>query len=199
MTRLKEFFALEDSVMLFASQEQAQLCLEFIADAAVFGADKNELTHSADTSVHDRIKLLQITALKVTSNLSLFILRFHATLAGYAKSFWQHTGTGISSRMAEFVLRQKFESESSHLALSHVHFNDFEVESLGEEACAIIKRRLASAYSSAPTTHHHSPQLTPGVDDIFLFSSGMNAIFHAHRLLLGVRGRFKSVQFGYML
>ncbi|KAM7183229.1 cystathionine gamma-synthase [Rhypophila sp. PSN 637] len=73
-------------------------------------------------------------------------------------------------------------------------------------AKSAIKRRIAGALRSnhelgaSPLPNMESN--TRGIvnlneDDIYLFPCGMNAIFNAHRALLGSRGDMKSINFGF--
>ncbi len=75
-----------------------------------------------------------------------------------------------------------------------------------EPARSAIRRRIAGALSSdhelgkSPLPEMESN--TRGVlnlreDDVYLFPCGMNAIFNAHRALLGARGNMKSINFGF--
>ncbi|KAK4194445.1 putative cystathionine gamma-synthase [Triangularia verruculosa] len=77
-----------------------------------------------------------------------------------------------------------------------------------EPAKSAIKRRIAGALTSdreltaSPVPEKEMESNTRGIvnlreDDIYLFPAGMNAIFNAHRALLGARGSLKSVNFGF--
>ncbi|KAK0714287.1 pyridoxal phosphate-dependent transferase [Apiosordaria backusii] len=77
-----------------------------------------------------------------------------------------------------------------------------------EPAKSAIKRRIAGALTSdreltaSPVPESEMESNTRGIvnlreEDIYLFPAGMNAIFNAHRALLGARGSLKSVNFGF--
>lgn len=77
-----------------------------------------------------------------------------------------------------------------------------------EPAKSAIKRRIAGALRSnhelttAPPPEGEMAANTRGVvnlreEDIYLFPSGMSAIFNSHRALLGARGNMKSINFGF--
>jgi cystathionine gamma-synthase len=78
-----------------------------------------------------------------------------------------------------------------------------------EPAISAIKRRIAGALRSdrelsmTPLPEREMESNTRGIanlreDDVYLFSCGMNAIFNAHRALLGARGgHLKSINFGF--
>ncbi|KAI6356660.1 Cystathionine gamma-synthase [Pyricularia oryzae] len=80
--------------------------------------------------------------------------------------------------------------------------------SLLPRARSAIKRRIAGALSADHdiSSSHTFPAMesnTRGVnnlveDDVLIYPCGMNAIFHAHRLLMSARGRdLKSINFGF--
>jgi cystathionine gamma-synthase len=85
--------------------------------------------------------------------------------AEVAKSYWQHCGEGISSRLAEACLNNRPAVESSQVKQN-------------------LRERVAQ-FSGA------------GVEDVFLYPNGMNAIFTLHRVLLSLFPDRKSVQFGF--
>ncbi|KAK3941153.1 cystathionine gamma-synthase [Diplogelasinospora grovesii] len=76
-----------------------------------------------------------------------------------------------------------------------------------EPAKSAIRRRIAGALSNSKHELATSPfpemeSNTRGIvnlreDDVYLFPCGMNAIFNAHRALLGARGSMKSINFGF--
>ncbi|KAK4182762.1 putative cystathionine gamma-synthase [Podospora australis] len=77
-----------------------------------------------------------------------------------------------------------------------------------EPAKSAIKRRIAGALTTdreltaSPVPEQDMKSNTRGIvnlreEDVYLFPAGMNAIFNAHRALLGVRGHLKSINFGF--
>lgn len=170
---------------------------------------------------------------KIEANIA--IVFFPSTLFPLAKQYWQHTGEGISSRLAEYFLsemkdkltqeiNQKRQSGSSTgSASSHSprpsrasrssvsnggnHSLTVKQESVAfieerfgrnldlkfaKEAKNILRSRLASEYSSEYTDP----------DNIYLYPSGMAAIFNAHRAVLACSTledatKLKSVCFGF--
>lgn len=81
---------------------------------------------------------------------------------------WQHGGEIVSSRLAESALTDEPLPE--------------EVASAGEKALATIRERIASSYEEAEA------------EDVFLFSSGMAAIFAVHRVLTAQNPGLPSIQ-----
>ena len=79
---------------------------------------------------------------------------------------------------------------------------------LAESAKLAIRRRIANALvsnalqdeASKPPDHHQVDDKNNSVlsaDDVYLFPCGMNAIFHAHQLLMACRGEAQSISYGY--
>ncbi|KAK4159667.1 putative cystathionine gamma-synthase [Cladorrhinum sp. PSN259] len=77
-----------------------------------------------------------------------------------------------------------------------------------EPAKSAIRRRIAGALTSdkelsaSPVPEKEMESNTRGIvnlreEDVYLFPAGMNAIFNAHRALLGARGNLKSINFGF--
>lgn len=77
---------------------------------------------------------------------------------------------------------------------------------LVETAKSVIRRRIAGSLTSEVDLRYEPLSsldenwrdlkgLTE--HDVYLFSAGMNAIFHVHRALLSVRGQHKSICFGF--
>ncbi|KAM3427633.1 hypothetical protein MY4824_009311 [Beauveria thailandica] len=78
--------------------------------------------------------------------------------------------------------------------------------SLAKGAKSAIRRRIAGSLAGEddlleeavldlPRTSLHTRNLSES--DIYLFPTGMNAIFNAHRALMAARGRLQSVSFGF--
>nr|OQO25240.1 hypothetical protein B0A51_09364 [Rachicladosporium sp. CCFEE 5018] len=77
-------------------------------------------------------------------------------------------------------------------------------------ACKLaVRRRIAGSLTNAseipeslnhgPTGHAGRSRDVPGfsVDDVYLFSTGMNAIFTSHRIMRLARGEMKSIMYGF--
>lgn len=81
--------------------------------------------------------------------------------------YWQHGGEIVSSRLAEAILVEEYPEESGR--------------SVGEAARKAIRGRLAAVSGSDP-------------EDVFLFGSGMAAIFAVHRALGRLRPGLRTAQ-----
>lgn len=194
---------------------------------------------------------------------AVFFPRIHNKVA---KTFWQHSGDGISSRRAEFCHRafdeglllatvdesteapivsslmlgkgprryQKGRSSySPHQTQYHgdkdqsivkviasaegKEYVQFVEErfgrnldlSLAANAKVAIRRRIAGALT-ADVELHEALKMTEGrslmrhvegfsEDDVYLFSTGMSAIFNIHRTMMTFRGDMKSVCYGFVI
>jgi cystathionine gamma-synthase len=156
-----------------------------------------------------------------------------------AKEFWQHTGLGISSRLATRILTTLVNSVSPPPSptrtkpLAHRHYSakrhsrhpssDSGAEPLEADqdvyleqrygrnldvgavtlAKRALRRRIAGVLvrdESAVNGEVEVAQSVRGVavteDDVFLFPTGMTAIWTAHQLAMDARGAKKSVCFG---
>lgn len=107
---------------------------------------------------------------------------FPSEMSRYAHAFWQRAGPGLSSRQAQYYL-QSFESAQI------VPFDPVVRESsksTRDAACEIIRARIAGLVERALIYPSRSRKVAPS--DVFLYPSGMAAIYQVHRLLLAWRG-----------
>ncbi len=180
-----------------------------------------------------------------------------------AKTFWQHSGDGVSSRRADFCHKafdegllssvvdesiedsafsplvlgkgprryQKSKSSHSSRQIPQSRVNDHSTPkgtataegqeyvqfveerfgrnldlSLAANAKLAIRRRIAGALT-ADVELHEALKMTEArapirhvyglsEDDVYLYPSGMSAIFNAHRTMMVTRGELKSICFG---
>ena len=155
-----------------------------------------------------------------------------------AKQFWQHTGLGVSSRLATRILATLTSSAASPLPTStrtkpmaHRHYSaklsrfpssngaepleadqavyleqrygrNLDIAAV-TQAKRALRRRIAGVLvrdESAANSEVEVAQSVRGVavteDDVFLFPTGMSAIWTAHQLALDARGAKESVCFG---
>ena len=149
--------------------------------------------------------------------LSLFAVLYPAGQHRAAKAFWQHTGEGISSRLAPLcadlfrvqgMVRVPVASDEywrlDQLKLS-ASATEVDQRQQGEEdeedrdagcheragvkAKSEIRSRIASLISSESVAVHPS--------DVFLYPSGMSAISNIHGVLLATLGAHKCICFGF--
>lgn len=110
-----------------------------------------------------------------------------------AKQYWQHSGEGISSRLGEYVLQElkivdnnlQEDKDKEYKLFIEERFGRNLNLSLNTDAKEALKRRIAGAVENS------------SVDDVYLYPSGMAAIFNAHLCLMNTLPREKSVCFGF--
>ncbi|KAK0438357.1 PLP-dependent transferase [Desarmillaria tabescens] len=114
-----------------------------------------------------------------------------------AMQFWLYTGTGISSRLAEHCLSSLPEGLVDHSALTiplspriwrdadfyHVHKP---LES-GVKAKAIIQKLFSGIIDDGPDNVRGVSNISP--DDMYLYSTGMNAIWEAHMMMMHTQSK----------
>ncbi|CAE7154688.1 unnamed protein product [Rhizoctonia solani] len=118
--------------------------------------------------------------------------------------FWQRTGLGISSRFASVALNllaRNGEYTQTH-KLQHGPKSENTDKPYGCKgdamlAKATLRQRIAGLIidDSPPTAEIRG--ITVSEHDVFLFPTGMAAIWTSHQLLLAVRPRLMSASFGF--
>lgn len=101
----------------------------------------------------------------------------------------------------------RFEAQEEETRFLEERFGRNLDVSFVESAKSAIKRRIAGALrgdhelggvAPLPDMETNSRGIVElREDDVYLFPCGMNAIFNAHRALLGVRGAMQSINFGF--
>ncbi|KAL4401298.1 Cystathionine gamma-synthase [Malassezia pachydermatis] len=140
-----------ERTMLFPSSQHASQCRDFISARAAQAEPPQAnvsvrivrlcvMAHSAKEM--QTLKSVSVHTPSVSeTSMNLYIVLFPQTLFPIAKQFWQHTGVGISSRMADECLRILEHNESL------LHPNE-----TGSASASIMSRRgsLPMAGSSQP-------------------------------------------------
>lgn len=243
--------------MLFPSQKIADQCRSFIQTRSLqYGTPVTARLIHFSICPEDKLNqgpcVNEDTAPLSSAPASLHIVLFPEDAFSIAKEFWQHTGTGISSRLAEhclallpadaaFVpnglqntprkaLNKHYSAKKStpsptdtrstrveDLSLDHsVYLEERYGRNLPITLAASAKRALRRRISGVlvrdnpgdspdgPSAGDTNTTLGPssrGVKgmsetDVFLFPTGMAAIWNAHKLSLAVRPPKKSVCLG---
>ncbi|KAK0477217.1 pyridoxal phosphate-dependent transferase [Armillaria luteobubalina] len=109
-----------------------------------------------------------------------------------AMQFWVYTGTGISSRLAEHCLSLLPEGLVDYsaltLSISPRSWQDMDYYRVhkpldsGTKAKAVIQNLFSGIIGDGPDNIRGVPYVSP--DDVYLYSSGMNAIWEAHMMNL---------------
>ncbi|KAI9438721.1 PLP-dependent transferase [Lactarius indigo] len=216
----QKFGTPSESSLLFPSRKSAEACRAFLAARDV---------------------LARVVQHCISDRLCVFHVLFPRDQFSTAKQFWQHTGLGISSRLATRCL-SALASASSPTSSTPPHFkpgahrhyaskparepSGGTTEPLGtdqsvyleqrygrnldvaaaELAKGAMRRRIAGVLvrdesAAGGEAEVEVAQSVRGVavteHDVFLFPTGMSAIWSAHQLALDVRGAKKSVCFGF--
>lgn len=122
---------------------------------------------------------------------------FPAEYFSVADQFWQHTGLGIQSRVAEKYVALLDRGDESFLASAVNSETSGPPVPLGSsKSKAKIRQRIAALLSH--TSEHHiqassEASLTVNEESIFLYPAGMVAIWSAHQIFMSVFGYRKSV------
>lgn len=252
----QRFGVAEEQALLCPSRRIAEHCAAFFADQS---PGSPIATRLVDFTVRPAITD------PPTAAVVLYIVFYPPEAQPLAKTFWQHTGLGISSRWADLCLCLLGEetSTSKHFVLAlaphavrienglcnartasrertsfsaSTHYDKGNASAgsggqlrirddgnviegkwgdadalltSGAEAKREIRRRIADLVSrdspspcslSNGTADAKEPTTRGGrhvaEDDVFLFPTGMSAIWHAHQTILGVEAPVKSVCFG---
>lgn len=126
----------------------------------------------------------------------LFATLYATTQHKSALEFWRLTGTGISSRFAEHVLRTLStisfapieEGADEHIQCAGTASND-------DRYSPVIRQRIAHLLQRASPRSEVSGRLSP--KDVYLYPTGMSAIYHCNRLLGSWRAS-ESIVFGFL-
>ncbi|KAF8966634.1 pyridoxal phosphate-dependent transferase [Flammula alnicola] len=243
----------DERCMLFPTKKIAEGCRSFIQQrSAVLGSPVNaRLVHlliCPEDKQNDGIPGLEISG-NPGSCANLHIVLFPAGSFPIAKEFWQHTGLGISSRLAERCLsllpddatsvqrptsqlqveflqkditdttllsRARLSSTTEELNPDSVYLEERYGRNLPLDAASFAKRTLRSRVAGVLIRDnvnecHTEPCLgkelvvgpsvrgitSVAADDVYLFPTGMSAIWNAHNIALAVRPPAKSVCFGF--
>ncbi|KAJ2456356.1 Cystathionine gamma-synthase [Coemansia sp. RSA 2336] len=125
--RLRERFALPgEAIMLFPSGACAERCVAFIHAQAlkhesIYGRPKPESVRIVEHTVapiSKKAAALDAMQAVLDGNVTIYCTMLPEALFPLAKQYWQHTGNGISARLAEYCLHieqvnEKYELEAS--------------------------------------------------------------------------------------
>lgn len=133
------------------------------------------------------VPLEQISIRVFDINVRLYVVLFPMPMMPKVIPYWQNTGVGISSRLAEENMK--------HIELLHEVADDSPPPSY--QLCAAqstLQERIAALMNRAPTGPPRATSVSP--DDVFLFQSGMASIYCVHEYLLS-KYNAKTVLFGF--
>lgn len=167
-------------VLPFPSLRCAVECAEFI---------KRE-TDQKDIEIY--IKCLDQYGQLDEQNARIFNVIFPADQFPTAKLYWSMTGNTVSSRMVEHYFTSFGQKENLQSTRT--------VEKLGQTTSDMekIMGRICDLIKVAGSESKESIQIPLSPSDVYLYPTGMSAVYNAHQLLLRISGgRKKSVCFGF--
>ncbi|KAK0499619.1 pyridoxal phosphate-dependent transferase [Armillaria luteobubalina] len=137
----------------------------------------------------------------------VFAVFFPSSALTEASQFMMYTGSGISARFAEQCLEcipeELVDTNTFVIPLKTVNWRDQEyyrvhrpLES-GSEAKSVLRRLYAGDLGDGSANIRGVPGVSP--DDVYLYASGMNAIWYLHLMILDTRPKgLKSAAFNVM-
>ncbi|KAH7886863.1 pyridoxal phosphate-dependent transferase [Phlebopus sp. FC_14] len=197
--------------LLFPSRTTAGHCMNFILDQAERAGTPTKAS-VVRFDVQPVATASPGPSMSSTEHPEIYIVLFPVEVYKIARQFWQHSGLGISSRVAELCLSLLVQSPlptpsvvsacdgAEHLTnISDERGGRNLPSSEGLVAKFALRRRIASLLVHDDVRSGSSLLGCRKVteDDVFLFPCGMAAIWNAHQLLLGARHPSKSVVFGF--
>ncbi|KAI9038182.1 cystathionine gamma-synthase [Aspergillus affinis] len=166
--------------MLFSNPRAAEACKSYIASV-------ERQKQQADIS--DWIALTSLGWESFTTPQShsslpmLYAVTYPEGWHATATTFWRLTGLGISSRLSEECLERVETLRKMESMPRCLSSNDTEVY-------FILQSRIASLIERAPITDR--PRKVAG-EDVYLYQSGMAAIYNIHQMLLRWRGAESAI------
>jgi cystathionine gamma-synthase len=157
--------------LLFTNRESAEQCKEFALAEHRGGAKLMP-------------EEVQIRTFK--SCVFLYAVLFPASKRSSIQPFWTHTGTGISSRLAEACLEYTFPIREVQGQIYSV------IEEC--EAHDLVRERIAALLNRSPAPNTCAIKIS--ADDVYLFPTGMTAIYTLHTCILG-KHNAQTVLFGF--
>ncbi|OAG43635.1 hypothetical protein AYO21_02221 [Fonsecaea monophora] len=127
----------------------------------------------------------------------VYAVVFPAEFTGTVHGFWVNAGVGISSRLAEDCLEHISSLREEVRDRDHEEGARTTMTTAKSDGPAHqqLKERIAGLLNRAPADPHRTAQVSPS--DVYLFSTGMAAIYWVHRYLLSAYASSPSVLFGF--
>ncbi|KAF4579601.1 hypothetical protein EYR40_000220 [Pleurotus pulmonarius] len=197
----------KESCLLFPTQRIADDCREFIERrSSLVGA-----------TIYARLAHLRLISTVNKCALDLHIVIFPLETFPLAKQFWQHAGLGITTRYSNLCLQMLANETATYETPPHVsttrktgsdvifrevncHY-DLELDS-DVHAKRTLRLRIAGFYNTPDSEIARDSgggrTSTVSSEDVFLFPTGMAAIWNAHHLALSSHSRSKAICYGFL-
>jgi cystathionine gamma-synthase len=134
-------------------------------------------------------RILNYQLPKVRRGAEVHVVFYPSASFPLAKQFWQHTGLGITTRLADYYI-SLLDVAGDESVFDSRSVEDFGAHELGDGLTAAaatakveIQRRLADLTDTE-------------IECVWLYPSGMHAIWSAHQVCMATFGSRKSVCFG---
>ncbi|CAL1708740.1 unnamed protein product [Somion occarium] len=164
-----QFGSPSETSLLIASRRAAEACRDFLTVR----------------KVSSRVISLRVQDAHFTA------LFFNPESYDTARLFWELTGLGVSSRCADQCLESIAKDPASLQVYTDSTTNGHTgMAKEGEQAKAAVRHRISGLLSQSSTT-------TVADTDVFLYPTGMSAVWFSHQLCLGALGERPSVCFGF--
>ncbi|KAG5981329.1 hypothetical protein E4U55_003080 [Claviceps digitariae] len=190
-----------DACLLLPCTRDAIACEKYIRQSSSSSPSAEQQNGLKDTEVRVQPLAAQIRNLSgsatSTTTVTLCAVFFPKRLLGAGMQFWRLTGLGIPSRMAEDILKGNEKQVGVAIAESADDYDgqrEWPSSPAAEEAARAIRHRVAELLERSPVGGPRSPLVS--AEDVFLFSTGMAAIYHLTRSLRDWPGT-KAVVFGF--
>ncbi|KAG7097884.1 hypothetical protein E1B28_005197 [Marasmius oreades] len=136
---------------------------------------------------------------------SIHVVLFPPELEETAKAFWLNAGMGISSRHAEYLLR-RLEEGDILMVVQRPSENRLNKYSGALSEKVVMRQRIAGLLNGGDGDQPASLLVeAPDIgkrpiqpEDVFLYPSGMSAIWHAHQLTRTLFPNLKCAAFGFL-
>ena len=163
----------KEACLLFPSTEAAEGCKAFATSPA----------RGDGTLSDDQITIRAFTI----ADVNVYGVFVPPTSMPTISAFWTHAGVGISSRFAEHCLAHIDKLREVQLDLPQPPTQD-------SHSHVLVNERIAGLLNRAPADPQRTAKVSP--DDVYLFQTGMSAIYWVHRYLLS-KHNSSSVLFGF--
>ncbi|KAK0472675.1 pyridoxal phosphate-dependent transferase [Armillaria luteobubalina] len=182
----------DEECLIFPSEKNAKYCQAYIF-AHADDAPRPRIVHF-NLPVKDGAA---VSLLFPDGVPELFAVLFASSAFAHAMSFWIYTGTGISTRLAEQCLSalpmDLIDTSGMTMPLAPRSWRNSEFYKVhkplesGAEAKSVIRRRFSGIINDGPENIRGVPYVSP--DDVYLYSTGMNAIWNVHLMVLHTRSK----------
>ncbi|PLB47172.1 cystathionine gamma-synthase [Aspergillus steynii IBT 23096] len=177
-------------VLLFSNPRLALSCREYMIHLLRHEKDSTENGDSIRLHSID-FKPLCLDYEDGPSKPLLHAVLFRSEASFFARAFWQRAGPGISSRLAQYCL-QSF--DNARIVSFRPVPGDIP-RPIHHVAYETIRSRIAGLLDRAPTPPVRCKQTAPS--DVFLYQSGMAAVYQVQQLLVAWRGG-ESAHVGFL-